>query len=41
MTHKITGLSGVHIPVMPSIYLPVLQELESEGIVFSEEIRTL
>lgn len=30
-------LSGVRIPVMPEIYLPVLKELESFGVVFNEK----
>jgi saccharopine dehydrogenase-like NADP-dependent oxidoreductase len=41
ITNKITGLSGVQIPVMPSIYLPVLEELATEGIIFTEEISTI
>ncbi|MEW6070262.1 MAG: saccharopine dehydrogenase C-terminal domain-containing protein, partial [Candidatus Thermoplasmatota archaeon] len=31
-------LTGVHIPVLPAIYEPVLQELESLGIVFKETV---
>ncbi|HTR27981.1 MAG TPA: saccharopine dehydrogenase C-terminal domain-containing protein [Puia sp.] len=30
-------LRGVHIPVAPELYVPVLKELEAEGIVFEEE----
>ena len=33
---KIT-LAGLHIPVIPEIYEPVLKELEEHGIIFSEE----
>ncbi len=29
-------LSGVHIPILPELYIPVLKELEKEGIVFKE-----
>ena len=29
-------LSGLHIPVMPEIYAPVLEQLRKEGIVFEE-----
>lgn len=29
-------LTGLHIPVLPSIYTPVLEELEKYGIVFEE-----
>jgi saccharopine dehydrogenase (NADP+, L-glutamate forming) len=31
---KITGL---HIPIVPEIYMPVLEELEKNGIVFNEQ----
>ena len=31
-------LTGLHIPILPAIYLPVLMELRSHGILFSEEI---
>jgi saccharopine dehydrogenase (NADP+, L-glutamate forming) len=31
------ALRGVHIPVAPELYVPVLKELEAEGIVFREE----
>lgn len=30
-------LTGVHIPILPEIYEPVLRELGKEGIVFKEE----
>ena len=30
-------LTGLHIPVIPEIYEPVLKELENEGIIFKEE----
>ena len=33
---KITGISGVHIPVLPEIYEPVLKELHQQGVVFQE-----
>jgi saccharopine dehydrogenase-like NADP-dependent oxidoreductase len=29
-------MSGVHIPVMPEVYVPILNELESFGIRFTE-----
>ena len=29
-------LKGLHIPILPAIYNPVLAELEKEGIVFTE-----
>ena len=35
---KVTGL---HIPVLPEIYLPVLSLLETEGIQFQDSIRLL
>jgi len=28
--------TGLHIPIIPEIYEPVLKELEDEGIVFNE-----
>lgn len=31
-------LTGIHIPVVPEIYLPVLEKLEEKGIAFSEKI---
>ncbi len=30
-------LTGLHIPVVPEIYEPVLKELENEGIIFKDE----
>lgn len=35
LTGKIS-LTGLHIPVLPEVYLPVLRELETHGIVFRE-----
>ena len=35
------SLTGLHIPVIPEIYSPVLKELEINGIKFNEEIRDL
>lgn len=32
-------LTGAHIPVMPEVYEPVLNELEELGVVFNEEVR--
>jgi saccharopine dehydrogenase (NADP+, L-glutamate forming) len=32
------SLSGLHIPVLPQIYEPVLRELESLGIRFHETL---
>lgn len=34
-------LTGVHIPVVPEIYEPVLAELEQLGIHFTEKWETL
>ncbi len=31
-------LTGLHIPVLPEIYEPVLQELEKHNITFNEKI---
>ena len=31
-------VTGLHIPVLPSIYIPVLTELEKHGIVFEEKV---
>jgi saccharopine dehydrogenase-like NADP-dependent oxidoreductase len=36
LEEKITE-TGLHIPVLPSIYNPVLQELHKHGIAFTEE----
>ena len=30
-------LTGLHIPVLPEIYQPVLSELENNGIIFNEQ----
>jgi saccharopine dehydrogenase (NADP+, L-glutamate forming) len=35
---KLEGLAGVHVPIMPMVYEPILEELASMGIVFQEEI---
>ena len=34
-------LAGLHIPVVPEIYQPVLEELEKHSIKFDEEIKSL
>lgn len=39
LTGKIPLPQGVHIPNMPSIYRPVLKELERQGVCFMERIR--
>jgi hypothetical protein len=31
-------LTGLHIPIVPEIYEPVLKELEENGIKFNEEV---
>ena len=28
------NLTGLHIPIVPELYVPVLQELEQQGIAF-------
>lgn len=33
-----TTLSGVQIPIMPEVYVPVLKSLEKEGVSFIEEV---
>ena len=38
--NKVT-LSGIHIPVLPEIYEPVLKELELNGIKFNEETKEI
>lgn len=38
LTNKVTPPAGVHIPNMPSVYKPVLAELEEHGIVFHEKV---
>lgn len=30
-------LSGLHLPILPEIYLPILEELEKRGIIFQEK----
>lgn len=35
------NLTGLHIPVIPEIYNPVLKELENNNIVFEEKIKTI
>jgi saccharopine dehydrogenase-like NADP-dependent oxidoreductase len=32
---------GLHIPIIPSIYEPVLHELQGHGIAFKEKISTI
>ncbi len=34
-------LTGVHIPVLPEIYNPILDELEGIGIKFKEKIKVI
>ena len=34
-------LSGLHIPILPEIYLPVLKELEEQGVRFSKSFVTI
>lgn len=36
LTGKLDGLKGVHVPVMKKVYDPILSELESFGIRFTE-----
>ena len=33
------GLTGLHIPILPAIYDPVLEELERQGIRFEHSVR--
>lgn len=35
------NLTGVHLPVLPEIYNPVLEELQHQGMVFSEHIKKM
>jgi saccharopine dehydrogenase (NADP+, L-glutamate forming) len=35
------SLTGLHIPILPEIYNPVLKELNQNGIIFQEEETTL
>lgn len=39
LTGKINKLYGVHIPIMKSVYKPVLKELNSYGIEFAENFK--
>ena len=32
-----TSLKGVHMPVLPELYRPILKELEEYGVKFIEE----
>jgi DNA-binding PadR family transcriptional regulator len=36
LLNKQISLTGVHIPVHAEIYIPTLNQLEKEGIVFEE-----
>ena len=35
------NLTGLHIPIVPHIYEPVLKELEDKGIIFREETKVI
>ncbi len=37
LLNKVIQLKGIHIPILPEIYTPILDELESLGIKFHEE----
>ena len=39
--HGKIDLTGVHIPVIPEIYNPILDELEDIGIKFDEKTEIL
>jgi len=39
--HGAINITGVHIPVTPEIYNPILDELEGLNIVFDEKIKAL
>jgi hypothetical protein len=39
--NKQITLTGVHIPVIPEIYNPILDELEEIGIIFKEKTESL
>lgn len=39
--NKQITLTGVHIPVLPEIYNPILDELEELGVIFKEKIKLL
>ena len=34
-------LKGLHIPINPEIYLPVLEELDKQGIRFNEQTQEI
>lgn len=36
---KKINLSGVHIPTIPELYLPILKELESYGVTFTNRVK--
>jgi hypothetical protein len=38
---KEINMTGVHIPVIPEIYNPILDELEDMGIKFAEKTEIL
>ncbi len=38
---EISGLTGVHVPVIPEIYLPVLDELARLGISLTEQVEAI
>lgn len=35
------NITGLHIPVIPEIYEPILKELEKNGIAFNEEVKVI
>lgn len=37
LSQRIKKPLGVHIPIMPQVYKPILREMEKEGLVFKEE----
>lgn len=39
LLHEQVALKGIHIPVLPEVYEPVLQELSELGVKFDEETR--
>jgi hypothetical protein len=38
---KFSGLTGVHVPVIPEIYEPVLAELDALGIGLREKVEVM
>ena len=34
------NLTGLHIPIMPELYMPVLQELEEQGVRFERTLNS-